>query len=464
MAIITYEGFENYSSVAAVQSYLNYERTTIGGTVELISTADANGITGRNNGTCLKLTNSLACSVSATSSEAKPVYPRVFLKNPNNATLSSGVFGFAWYARLPAGGGWGNFTPIAVLCDTTGKPHFYVGINSNLTIQVRSYSTTQALAEYGFFPSSLTTWDTHWRADCAECDPLHACGGWLTTSPFSFWNQRMQDIISLNGGWGDQSGQGASLPLLASSGSLITMNTWNYIEIKFVLSTTTTGSIQIKLNRNASDTTLDANVSNIRTTLQSNTNAVGVALGQFWSHNSANTAALHTSGLWQMYYDDYYILNLTGATNNDFLGRVSCKKFSYNNVANYDMTTPANSATALSNFNETFSGTGSISTRNVGNILGQTLDVRSTGVSSETLSPVFVRQYVQGYRTDATSDIGIGMVNGANDVPVTNVGTNSDSINATLKFRDYDNAPDGVEWTNQKIADTTFKHTITQAS
>lgn len=463
MAIITYEGFENYSSIASVQTYLNYERTTSGGTIELISTADANGITGRNGGTCLKLTNTVPCG-GPVDNIIKPVYPRVFLKNPNNATLSSGIFGFAWYARLPSGGGWGNFTPIAVLCDTSGKPHFFIGINSNLNIEIRSYTTGLTLGNGN--SSSGTYWDAQFinRVDIDDIDyydynAARGCGD-IVSHSFSSNHNQMLSIINLGGTL--QSG-GTLAPLLGTSSNLITMNAWNYIEVKFVLSTTNTGSIQLKINKNASDANLDINVSSIRTTYQNNTNAIGVALGQWWGHNSANTSALHTANLWNMYYDDYYILDLTGA-NNNFLGRVSCKKFSYNNVVNYTMTTPANSGTALTNFNETYSGIGTLSTTNVGNVVGQTLDVKSTGVSSETFSPIFVRQYVHGYKTDANSDVGIGATDGVNTISSTNVNFNNNSINGTLKFRDYDNAPDGAEWTNQKIADTIFKHTITVAS
>jgi hypothetical protein len=434
MAIITYEGFENYSSFDAVKSYLNY---TNFGTMGFISSTDANGVTPRNGGSCIKFTNSSA------------TYPRFLIKSPNNATNSSGVFGFAWYPILPAGGGWGTITPIATIVDSAGRPHFYITINSNLNIELRILNTTY-MARYA----------QCWR----DARYNHAAYTWnLSTFDFDCGKNGCNRAYYLTDGC-DENMQNISisssvLPLLGSSSSLVTMNAWNYIEVKYNLSSSTNGYVQLKLNRNASDPTLDINSQNIKTTFQSSPSAQGLVFGIHWSRNAANTAPLHAS-TWTSYFDDIYWADLTGSNNNDFLGRVNCKKFSYNEVASYNMTTPENSVTALSNFNETFSGVGSVSTRNVGNVISQTLDVKSNGVSSETLSPTFVRQYVHGYKTEANSDIAIGATNGADNIAVTGVGFNNDSINGTLKFRDYDNAPDGTEWTNQKIADTTFKHTI----
>lgn len=427
MAIITYEGFENYSSFDAVKSYLNYSNY---GTMSFISTTDANGVTPRNGGSCLK-----AISIN------NGTYPKFLLTSPNNTTNTSGVFGFAWYNILPAGGSYGTFTPICGVIDNANKPLFYIGVNSNGNIEARRWvHRTPALGgavDGATSPHTSTTlWNTFIQAQF-NCNK-NGC----STKYYSLF-----DITN-------------NYALLGATTSLVTSNAWNYIEVKYSLSNTSSGYIHIKINRNSNDATLDLNLNNIITSPSSNP-ARSLVFGIHRGHaTSVDGIDLGTNTtIYTSYFDDIYWADLTG-TNNNFLGRVSCKKFSYNNVANYDMTTPTSSATALSNFNETFSGVGSISTRNVGNVVGQTLDVKSTGVSSETLAPIFVRQYVQGYKTDATSDIALGATDGINNVDVTGVGFNSDSINGTLKFRDYDNAPDGSEWTNQKIADTTFKNTI----
>ena len=415
MAIITYEGFENYSSFDAVKSYLNYTNL---GTMSFISSTDGNSVTPRNGGSCIKFVSSGI------------TYPKVLISSPNNTNTSSGVFGFSWYNLLPANGSWGTFTPICGLIDPSGIAHFYVGINSNGNLIIRRQNSNSFNIGVGGGIASVNMNTLEWNN--ATAIPYN-CGDECS---YYYPNSDLANSTLTT--------------LLATSNDLATLNAWNYIEVKYLLSTSSTGYVQLKLNRNANDTTLSINAQNIQTTARSNTNSRSLVFGIFGS----DTARVYTS-----YFDDIYWADLTG-TNNDFLGRVNCKKFSYNEVASYDMTTPANSSTALSNFNETYSGISTISTRNIGNVVGQTLDVKSNGVGNETLSPIFVRQYVHGYKTETNSDIAIGATNGADNIAVTGVGLNSDSINGTLKFRDYDNAPDGAEWTNQKIADTTFKHTI----
>ena len=98
MAIITYDGFENYSSFDSVKNYLNYTNT---GNIQIISSTDANGVTPRNNGSCLKMTSSGS------------TFPRVYFKTPTGTHNISGVVGFAIYPTLPSGGSFGTFTPIS---------------------------------------------------------------------------------------------------------------------------------------------------------------------------------------------------------------------------------------------------------------------------------------------------------------------------------------------------------------
>jgi hypothetical protein len=425
MAIITYEGFENYSSFDAVKSYLNYSNL---GTISFISSTDANSVTPRNSGTCLK-------SVSSGTT-----YPKFLLTSPNNTNTTSGVFGFSWYNLLPAGGSWGTFTPICGVIDPDGVAHFYIGVNSNGNILVRRLNSGNYNAGNTFAgPSNF------------------GLGGllWNTNSPTAYGCGKNGCEINYYPLFGLEN----IATLLGTSSTLVTANAWNYIEVKYLLSGSSTGYIQIKINRNSTDATLDINLQNTQTTARSNTNSRSLVFGIHKGHASNQTNGGTNTSVYTSYFDDIYWADLTGS-NNDFLGRVSCKKFSYNDVTSYNMPTPANSGTALSNFNEAFTGSGTINTRNIGNVVGQTLDVKSTGVSSETLSPIFVRQYVHGYKTEANSDIALGTTDGANSLAVSGINLNNDSINGVLKYRDYDNAPDGNEWTNQKIANTTFRHTV----
>jgi hypothetical protein len=424
MAIITYEGFENYSSFDAVKSYLNYNNF---GTMSFISATDANNVTPRNSGSCLK-------SISVNNG----TYPKFLLTSPNNTTNTSGVFGFSWYNLLPAGGSWGTFTPICGVIDNTGRPIFYIGVNSNGNIEARRWVRRVQRGDYSFenFDTSNTVWNSfinfQYRCGKNGCD-------------VSYYS-----LFDINNNYG----------FLGATTSLVTANAWNYIEVKYSLSNTSSGYIHIKINRNSNDATLDLNLNNIATS-PSTSPAMSLVFGVHRGHaTSLDGIQLGTNtAIYTSYFDDIYWADLTGS-NNDFLGRVSCKKFSYNDVTSYNMSTPANSGTALSNFNESFTGSGVINTRNIGNVVGQTLDVKSTEVSSETLSPIFVRQYVHGYKTEANSDIALGITDGANSVANSGININNDSLIGSLRYRDYDNAPDGNEWTNSKIANTTFRNTI----
>jgi hypothetical protein len=444
MAIITYEGFENYSSFAAVKNFVgldNYQTATI------LNSSDGT-VTPRNNGSCLKLVSSAAGGIE--------YYPKTMLSTPHGTGYNSSIVGFAWYATKPAAGNWANFTPIAAFCDSSGKPHFFVGINSNLQLQVRRWVTGISAGGNKSNNTSQYAWFTP--------PDTNTYSGYRCTVPYyNYFISTISNIFTTCATGNLASSNSAidlnKFILLGSTTSLVTENAWNYIEIKFVLDNTgTSGSIQVKLNRNSSDSSLDINASNIRTSTQDNSLCSRVVFGIFWGHNADASASSASLG-WTTYIDDIYWADLTGA-NNNFLGRVSCKKFSYNSVTSYNMTTPENSGTALSNFNEAYAGSGTMNTRNIGNAVNQTLNVRSTGVSSETLSPIFVRQYVHGYKTEANSDISLGITDGVNSLSVSGINLNSDSISGVLKFRDYDNAPDGNEWTNSKIANTTFIHTI----
>lgn len=463
MAIITYEGFENYSSFNAVKSFVGLDNYQ---TVTILNSSDGI-VTPRNNLSCIKMVSSAGGQSGGTGSnntyyDGVEYYPKAMIQTPNNTGYNSSIVGFAWYATKPAAGSWANFTPIAAFCDVDGKPHFFVGINKNLQLQVRRWVT--GISAGGNKGNNTTTYSWNTNPDGNDYRGDYNCGR-------VYYNYFISTIANINVhgcATGSLASRNSAIDLnkfilLGSTSSLVTENAWNYIEVKFVLdNTTNTGSIQLKLNRNSYDSFLDINVSNIRTSTQANSLCSKVAFGIFWGHNSDENGSSASLG-WTTYIDDIYWLDLTG-TDNNFLGRVSCKKFSYNTVVNYDMTTPANSGTALTNFNETYSGAGTLSTVNVGNLIGQTLDVKSTGVSSETLNPINVRHYVHGYKTDVSSDISIGATDGVNTIESSGMKFNNDRFNGTFKFRDYNNAPDGNEWTNEKIANTIFKHTIVSAT
>ena len=458
--IITYEGFENYSSFNDVKGFVgldNYQVATI------INSSDGT-VAPRNSGSCLKLTSS--------SSNGIEYYPKAMIQTPNSTGYNNSVVGFAWYASKPASGSWGNFTPIAAFCDANGKPHFFVGINSSLQIQVRRWTT--GLSNAGSLPAGSATNLTSTTSDYAWNTPYNNSYATVTAYHCSsiIYNYYVSNNVTSSNGCNNLTiaGSNSSIDvtnkfiLLGSTSSLVTENAWNYIEVKFVLDNSgNTGSIVVKLNRNKTDSTLDINATGIRTSTQANALCSKIAFGVFWGHNSGATASAASLG-WTTYIDDIYWLDNTTLVNNDFLGRISCKKFTYNNAVNYTMTTPASSSTGLTNVNETFAGTGSLTTKDVSNALGSYLDLQSSTISSETLVPTYVRQYVYGYKTDSNSDVFIGCSYSGQDISGTAAGFGTDFNNGYLKYRDYTSAPGGSNWTNAILANTTFKHTTNNIS
>ena len=169
---------------------------------------------------------------------------------------------------------------------------------------------------------------------------------------------------------------------------------------------------------------------------------------------------------WTTYIDDFYWLDTTGPTNNDFLGRISCKKFNYNTVNNYTMTNPSNSGNALNNVSEVFSGknfTNSATTKTTTSTTSTSIDLISSTISSESLTAKHVRQYAYGYRTDTNADLFIGASYSGNNTSLNSAALSTNLATPSLAYRDYSQAPDGTNWTNSKIANTTFKHTANNA-
>lgn len=443
MAIITYDGFENYSSFDAVKSYLNYTNT---GTVQVINSTDGNGVAPRNGGSCLKMTSS------------GRTFPRVYFKTPTGTHNISGVVGFAIYPTLPAGGSFGAFTPIGANMRDDNLINFVIGINSNMNLEIRR--PNWAIPQYSAGNLSYLT-------DIARD---YNCGkdGCANTSYLS---------SILTG------------PLVGISTSVLTLNQWNYVEIKYVLrgrnqywlgsDSSPVALIQVKINRNRADNVLDMNSSTLNAGANSNNTHgwdASQLLGEYdcgkggCNYTGANwftrgfafgTVHSDTARVWNTYIDDFYWTDLSGAADNDFFGRVMCKKSNYDTVDNYTFSDPSSGSTALSRVSETFSGTTSMTSVAAGNQFSQNVNLRAGSLSSETKAPINVRQYVLGYKLETNSTLALSSSLSGSESSTSKVTFGTDATNGHLQHKDYTNAPDGAEWTNQKIADTTFKHVIT---
>lgn len=455
MAIITYDGFENYSSFDAVKSYLNYTNT---GTIQVINSTDGNGVTPRNGGSCLKMTSS------------GTTFPRVYLKTPTGTNNVSGVVGFAIYPTLPAGGSFGTFTPIGANIRGSAShsnliPNFIIGINSNLNIEIRRANWNSPT--YASFYGPDDSRNSHYFSSVVQ-DYNCGKGGCDKDYLSSFYTG----------------------PLIGSSTSLLTLNQWNYIEIKYILRGRTTrywggtdnspaALTQVKINRNRSDNVLDINSSTLNAGANSN-NTYGWDASQLLGEYNCGkdgcsytggawftrgfafgTISSDTSRVWNTYIDDFYWTDLSGATDNDFLGRVMCKKSNYDTIDTYTFSNPSSSSTGLSRVSETFSGTTSMTSVAAGNQFSQNMNLRAASLSSETKDPINVRQYVLGYKLETNSTLALSSSLSGLESSTSKVTFGTDATNGYFQHKDYTNAPDGAEWTNQKIADATFKHVIT---
>ena len=159
--------------------------------------------------------------------------------------------------------------------------------------------TTLHIGFGGFF-NSLNNWI------CGFCrDPAHSYLGNPTNGMRVYLDTAGTISIRNNN----------TAAVIATSSSTLSINTWYYIEIKYVFGSGTAGSCQIKVD--------------------------GVDYINSTSIDTAGTAALINSFYFQStnpatnYYDDFYICDTTGATNNTFLGPISV----------YTLVPTANSAT-----------------------------------------------------------------------------------------------------------------------
>jgi hypothetical protein len=447
MAIITYDGFENYSSFDAVKSYLNYTNT---GTIQVINSTDGNGVTPRNGGSCLKMTSS------------GRTFPRAYFKTPTDTHNVSGVVGFAIYPTLPIGGSFGTFTPIGANMRSDNEINFVIGINSNMNLEIRrpniSVNNVGSINNMSYLAATAYDYNCG-KNGCADTAYL----------------------ISLFTG-----------PLIGTSTSVLTLNQWNYVEIKYVLrgrnqywygsDSSPAALTQVKINRNRADNTFDINSSELNAgaadAFRGNTYGwlASQLLGEYncgdegCSYTGGNwftrgfafgIVQSDTSRVWNTYIDDFYWTDLSGTTDNNFLGRVMCKKSNYDTVDTYTFSDPSSSSTALSRVSETFSGTTSMTSVAAGNQFSQNVNLRAASLSSETKDPINVRQYVLGYKLETNSTLALSSSLSGSESSTSKVTFGTNATNGHLQHRDYTNAPDGAEWTNQKIADTTFKHVIT---
>jgi hypothetical protein len=460
MALIAYEGFENYSSFNDVKSFLGFANYQ---TASIINITD-NVITARNSLSCLKMVSSRTYNTGSEINTARDYYPKFTIASPTNAAYTNGVVGFAFYPRLPSGGGWGPFTPIAAIVGSDNKPHFYICLNATYQIEIRRWNTAATMSGRNSVTAANYTWNQDHVAvgynEGGYCDQGRTGYEHHVTAPYTY------SCNGINASWPSAAASSAKFELVGAAsnvaGNLIVPNQWNYIEIKFVLdnaASSNTGSVQVKINRNAEDNTFDINLSNVRTSTQATNTYQKLMFGIVWAHTSAGTNGAANLG-WTTYIDDIYWLDTTTSSLNNFLGRVSCQKINYTtNVSNTAFTG------GLSAIQEPFSGP-----------LSYTLPAGSGGViafnatnqditfsvsaAPIAFKPLAVQQFVYGHKDGGNNVVRcrgnyLGAASATTDLTLT-----TDSTNGGILYATYTTAPDGTEWTADKLKNTQFSHTI----
>jgi hypothetical protein len=456
MAIVTYDGFENYGAFNDVKSLLgwdNYQPATI--------ISGDGTVVARNNLSCLKLVSSRTFGTGSEIGTNREFYPKITIQAPNAATYSSGVIGFAFYARLPSGGGWGPFTPIAALVDQNNKPHFYICVNGNMQIEIRRWNTGATMANRA---GVVTAANYVWNQDHVSfgysvgfyCNEGRTAFDHHVTAP------QAAGCNNVNGTWPMAALSTSKFELIgtasALAGNRVIQNQWNYIELNFTIdnaASSNTGILQVKINRDAADATLDLNLSAVRTSTQSTTTFQKVMFGIVWGHDVAGTTSTANLG-WSTYIDDFYWLDKTGSSFNTFLGRVSCQKLPYTAVTSNTTVSP------LVNVQDTVQGAVTYNTQAFVQFsaTNQTFNTSLANTNNLLFNPLVVRQTIHGHKEGGNNLLRMRSTYLGIQSAATNITVSSDSVNGGIHHAEYATAPDGTAWTVEKFKNTTFSHTV----
>ena len=477
MGIEMFDGFESYASLSAVVSPLSY---TLDQSPTIITSSDGT-VTPRNSLACIKMESSRGHTgghSSGYSSASLTVAARAYAHYPkigiSTTSHTSGTLGFAYFAHVPTNGGYGPFTPIAAVCDTDGKPHFFICVNASRQIEIRKWTPSASTATGETTDATAYTWNSDPNTTAGK-QSAHSSTGMYggCASSYTRWNHWITEELRVShSSCTNVTIHPVSKPLDSSlfvlkgtsSGNTLTADAWNYIEIQYDVHTSS-GAIKVKINRNASDTTYDMNISSQDLTDQSANNVGVIALGTFWSHKSDGTSwHSNYSTAWPTYFDDVYIIDRSSGTlgTSNWLGDVSCRKALYDTESSNTADTGA-----MTDINAAFNGTNDLTSMVKFAATSETLQVKSAGTGATAVpnvsspdSIVGVRMFMYGYdtltNTITAAQTLSGNTHSDTGLDLANDDSNGDVIFGTFRTTD----PAGAAWTSSNIRSTTFKHTL----
>lgn len=392
---------------------------------------------------------------------------------------SSGILGFAYYDWLPTYGSYAPFTPIACIADQGGKPHLFVCVNGSRQIEIRRWNTSiQSLGTHNTVTASGYTWNAAPVAVDYSINNIYCTRRTVYHHHIStlYYIGTICDRPAVSS---YALGIRQDLFELVATANEISLNpdSWNYIEIEYLLSSGVDGYVKIRVNKNNSSSYIDASGMNIQTTSQTNIDASQFVFAGFWRHAQNGNSYIPygrrrsppSAGLfswenlgtyqygveWPFYYDDIYIIKKDNILPNDFLGSVSCLKVPLDTIV-------SNTAVSgdLTDIDEVFNGTG---------VLGDYIQFSSTdqhlratssgnGIIEDSDNIVGVQQFIYARSESVGASIGMSATFGNQttteiDSQITGA---ADGAGYLGPFLSTD--PSGNPWTGATFKATTFNY------
>jgi hypothetical protein len=454
MSVLEIEGFEKYSSLSDILTYYKYATYQ---TPVIISSTDTTGVIPRNNLSCLKMTSTQANNIGIQQRIIR--FPRFGMQEIPLHT--NGILGFSYYSYVPAGGSFAPFTPIAAVCDPTGKPHFFICINGSRQVELRRWNASASMGSNATISAANFTWNSDIVSintiNAYLCDPgFTSQQNWVSTPATSSGDNCGTSNIT----WNSTVANSNAFTLVHTSTGTLNASSWNYIEVEYVVSSSATGSFKVRINNLPTDSssTIDSQVNNVITTTQSNGNVGQVAFGTFWAHRADGAASFYSDKTWNTtthwitYFDDIYLLQKDAVVPNNFLGSVSCLK------GDFDMLVSNTAASGnLASINDaTISATNNMSNRVVIDNYNQNIQVRCSGLTvADETNIKFVQPVVLGYdlsgvplKLKATLD---GAESNGEMILDSNTITGAIKIGTALTVD-----PSNNTWTGSGVKNTTF--------
>ena len=459
MSVLEIEGFEKYSSLNDILSHYKY---ALHQTPVILSSTDTTGVIPRNNLSCLKMTSTQTQLYSSEAVFRVLRFPKFAMQEISLHT--NGILGFSYYSYVPTGGSFAPFTPIAVVCDPTGRPHFFICVNGNRQIELRRWNTSASMGtsspglsaanvtwdvEPNNYPKSITT-----GPYCVDTGNLVREHFFSSPTSTSWCNGTINITYPTN------PINASAFTLVHTSTAALNASSWNYIEVEYVVSSSSTGSFKVRVNNLPSDdsNTIDSQVTNVATTTQSNVNVGQVAFGTFWAHRADGLGSFYsdkasnTTTHWITYFDDIYLLQKDSTLPNNFLGSVSCLKGDFDTL----VSNTASSGNLASINDATISASGHMTNRVVINNYNQNIQVRCSGLAvGDSTNVKFVQPVVLGYDLSSVPlKVRATLDSASSDSEMV---LESNTITGNAKFGPaFVLAPSNNAWTGSGVKNTTF--------